>query len=323
MNTTSHTCPPDHPHDNNCYLHHRCRDVRCKASRAADARTRRREQAYGTYTRGMVDVVPVREHVAWLRSHGMGPATIAAASGVSFSTLGAIIWSRRASQAGQRQRPQRVAAVTAQRLLAVRPELDLLAEHALIDATGYRRRLQALMAHGWTLPAIADASAGEATAHQLRPWLRATQITAGSARVIVRIFDRLQLATPPRRTAQQRAMSQRAQRLAGRNRWAPALAWDDIDTDPAVPAVPATVADGAGVEPVDDIAVELALAGRGVRLTPGERRACVPVLHAKRWSDEAIAEQLHCASKTVERIRNELGLPAWSYAELEVTRAAA
>jgi hypothetical protein len=115
-------------------------------------------------------------------------------------------------------------------------------------------------------------------------------------------------------------MSQRARRLAARYRWAPAFAWDDIDTDPAVPT---TEKDAGAPDPIDDIAVELALAGLGVRLTPGERRACVRVLHSKRWSDEAIAARLRCASKTVGRIREELGLPAWVYSDIEVMADAA
>lgn len=318
--TTSavHTCPPDHPHNSRCYLHHGCRDTVCKQRRAETERTRRREKAYGTYTRALVDVAPVRDHLNWLRSQGMGVRTIAAASGLHFTVIAGIIWPTRDSATGDVIIRKTVRSNTATRILAVRPELHLLADAAFIDATGYRRRLQALVAHGWTLPAIARTTDREVSEARLGKWLHANLITAANARVIVAIYDRLELATPPLNTPAQRAMSRRAQRLAARHRWAPALAWDDIDTDPTPPAVDKPTGD-----PLDEIAIELALAGQGVRLTPGERRVCVRKLHALHWSDPAIAARLRCADKTVERIRDELGLPAWPYDELEVTRDAA
>lgn len=315
---TVHTCPPDHPHNARCYLHHGCRDTVCKQRHAETARIRRREKAYGTYTRALVDVAPVREHLDWLRSHGMGVRTIAAASGIHFTVITGIIWPTRDSRTGEAVIRKSVRSNTATRILAVRPELHLLADRAFIDATGYRRRLQALAAHGWTLPAIAHTTDGAVSAARLGKWIHANLITAANARLIVAIYDRLELATPPLHTPAQRAMSRRAQRLAARHRWAPALAWDDIDTDPSPPAV-----DKPAGDPLDEIAVELALAGQGVRLTPGERRVCVRKLHAQRWSDPAIAARLRCAHKTVERIRDELGLEAWDHDELEVTRAAA
>lgn len=320
MTTSSHICPPDHRHavSSSCYLHHRCRCAPCRTAHADTMRARRRELAYGTYSRGLVDAEPVRAHLDWLRSQSMGVKTIAAASGVPVTTISRIIWPVRSAGDEQPTLPAKVTPVTAAALLAVRPDLALLADHAVIDATGYRRRLQALIAHGWTLPQVETAMRGVVTADRMRPWLHATTITAAGARTIVTVYDRLWLTEPPQATPQQRAMAQRSRRLATRNRWAPALAWDDIDTDPVVPTV-----DAPSTDPLDEIAIELALAGRGVRLTPGERRACVRVLHAKRWSDDAIAGQLRCAARTVERIRDELHLPGWAYTELEVMGRAA
>lgn len=313
-------CPTGHAHDDACYVRHSCRCTDCKASHAAAMRTRRRELAYGTYTRALVDATPAREHLNWLRSSGMGVKVIAAASGVPKETLAGVIWGSRDRTTGAVVRRGKVASRTAERILAVRPDLNLLADHAIIDATGYRRRVQALVAHGWSLPAIARAVDGTVTEHQLRAWAHADRITAASARDIVAVFDRLCMLTPPTSTPQQAAMAARARRLAGRYRWVPALAWDDIDTDEAPPAVADVDDPGDGL---DDVAIELALAGRGVRLTPGERRACVRRLHAKRWSDTAIATRLRCADKTVLRIREELGLPAWPFDQLEAMGDAA
>lgn len=316
--TTPHQCPPAHAHDETCYQRHACRCTPCRAAHAASMSARRRQQAYGTYTRALIDATPTRAHLAWLRSQGMGVKTIAAASGVPKDTLGRVMWGRRDHATGTVILPPKVAPKTAERILAVRPELHLLADHAVIDATGYRRRVQALVAHGWSLPAIARAVDGQITEYQLRGWVHGDRITAASARDVVALFDRLWMLTPPADTPQQAAMVARARRLAGRYGWVPALAWDDIDTDPAPPADVEDAGDG-----LDEIAIELAIAGRAVRLTPGERRVCVRRLHAKRWSDQAIATRLGCADKTVYRIRDELNLPAWPLGELEAMGNAA
>ena len=68
-------------------------------------------------------------------------------------------------------------------------------------------------------------------------------------------------------------------------------------------------------EAVDEINVELAMAGESVTLTVAERRECVRRLHRLRYSDRAIAERLGCCDKTVLRARKHLGLPAVPVAE--------
>jgi hypothetical protein len=45
-------------------------------------------------------------------------------------------------------------------------------------------------------------------------------------------------------------------------------------------------------------------------------------LHRERWSDGRIADTIGCASKTVERIRDELGLEAFDQNELRDRGAA-
>ena len=44
-------------------------------------------------------------------------------------------------------------------------------------------------------------------------------------------------------------------------------------------------------------------------------------LHALRWSDGRIAETLHITSKTVMRIRQELGLESFEVAEIRAVAA--
>lgn len=64
-------------------------------------------------------------------------------------------------------------------------------------------------------------------------------------------------------------------------------------------------------ERIDPYAVELAMDGVQVWMTARQREEAVHILWGYRWSDRAIAQQLHLADRTVLRIRARLGLPGW------------
>lgn len=67
---------------------------------------------------------------------------------------------------------------------------------------------------------------------------------------------------------------------------------------------------------VDDVVVASVLAGSRERMTIGERRAVVTVLHKCRWSDRKIADHVGIATVTAWRIRRELGLSPYPHADL-------
>ena len=120
-----------------------------RGSHQANARQRARQIAYGQWA-PWADAAAVRLHVRRLRETGVSHEAIAAAAGVSAMTVHRL--GHRSPHAGERprmgQQPAvRVSAVTAQRLLAVTPAMvEQVA--ARRDATGARRRLQALIALG-------------------------------------------------------------------------------------------------------------------------------------------------------------------------------
>lgn len=184
----------------------------------------------------------------------------------------------------------------------------------VVDATGTRRRLQALAALGWSARAIGDRfGRGDGIVHR---WMtRSATVTRATAVMVDAWFTELAMTKPALDTVHDRYSVGRARAHAARRGWVPPLAWDDIDNDPA----PARTDDE---ETVDEIAVELAITGVAVRLTPAERRECVRRLHRERWSDGRIAETIRCADKTVERIRAELGLVAFDQTELRQRGAA-
>lgn len=182
-----------------------------------------------------------------------------------------------------------------------------------VDALGAQRRIQALMCLGWSQSELERRYGIPQTL--LSAQMQGRNITQKSHDRIAAIYDDLSHLIPPTATAGQRMSVNRTKALARRNRWAPPLAWDDIDNDSA-PAATARTAD------LDEVAIERALIGDKVKLTPAERRACVRILHARRYSDGRAADLLHCDQKTVARIRDELDLPAHDQNDL-IDRSAA
>lgn len=197
-----------------------------------------RLRGYGKW-QPLVDAQPAREHVQALSATGMGARRVAAISGVNQSTIRALLHGEpaRGIPPTQRLRPQHAAA-----LLAVRPALTDYAPRALIDGTGTRRRLQALMVLGWSTTVLA--------AEMRRHWRTvargrsAVRVEARTAVDVRDLYDRLWDQAPPASTPVDRQKASRARRFAASQGWVPPLAWDDdtID-DPAAEPV------GAGYEP--------------------------------------------------------------------------
>lgn len=185
--------------------------------------------------------------------------------------------------------------------------------NSLVDATGTRRRIQALMCLGWSQSEISRRTGIRQA--RLSAHLHTPHVTKSSRDRISRVYDTLCLQIPPTETTSQRISVNRTLALARRNKWAAPLAWDDIDNDPA----PATV---ERTDEIDHVAVDRAIAGEKIHLTSAERRAAVTILHNRRYGGPLIAETLHCNEKTVNRIRHELGLPLHDQNDLIDRRAA-
>jgi hypothetical protein len=171
-----------------------------------------------------------------------------------------------------------------------------------VAARSTHRRIQALVARGWPLPTIAgEIGIHPSTIHKV---LHADMISPTVAEATERLYARLWAAQPMIRDRHDRQAFTKAQQLAQRRGWLPPLAWDDIDLDDAPPAAPKDRTD------IDEVAVELAVSGEPVRLTPLERRAAIRILHAQGASDRVLSERLHMPFRVAFRIRRtELHLP--------------
>ncbi|MCI2959526.1 hypothetical protein MN032_17715 [Agromyces atrinae] len=253
-------------------------------------------------------VGPVRDHIVALKRDGdFGLERIADAAQVSRSAVLDVYFGPR-GDAGRRHREsgrtQVIGESTARRIMAVTPESI---ESAFVAPTGTVRRLQALVAIGYTETELAT-RLGMLVGNfnriilGLRP-----RVTAGTYRGACALFS--ESWSHPKSGGQ----ADRARRLAASRGWVGPLAWDDIDDPSEQPQVDAREDQ---LDAVDETAVDLALAGWDVALTPTERREAVTRLHRARFSDARIAGRLHCAERTVLRIRQELGLAAFDQADL-------
>lgn len=198
----------------------RCDDCR-EANRVEQAagRLRRLRQQWGAEPPSMVDAEPVRAHVRRLQATGIGWKRIASAAGVPESSMSTLLF-------GARSRPpsRRVKAATAERILALEPD-GLLADGAVVDAAGTRRRVQALVAVGYTISAVGR-HLGIAPTNMVT-LLRQQHVTERRARAVRELYGRLWDQAPPAASRAQRGAVTRARAMARRNGWPPPAAWDD------------------------------------------------------------------------------------------------
>lgn len=219
---------PEPPHHRNltCVKQYGCQRLECRARAADYARTRYRKVAYGTWE-PLVAAQPVRDHITALREAGASTPSIAKAAGVSTATLGRAMYGWNGARPDAKMRRESAAA-----LLGVRIEDCIVPDGALVDATGTRRRIQALVAMGWSFTALSP----EIGIHSrpLGDMARTKWVTAGNARKVAAAYKRLVRTTPEQCGVHSQARAL-ARRVAHREGWVLPGAWDDIDDPTAEP----------------------------------------------------------------------------------------
>lgn len=198
---------------------YKIRGCRCPQCTEAQRRYNSRRDRLILYGRWeyMVDAEPVRQHVNHLRTAGLGWKRTAGLAGVSISTVSKLLYGSGTRGMGP---TQRVRPSTATAILAVRADLDALADKACIDAAGTRRRLQALACLGWSL---GEQGRRLGWTHQNYSALQTrTQVIARTARLVRALYDELSMTPAPAGPG-----VERARRAAARKGYLPPLAWDD------------------------------------------------------------------------------------------------
>lgn len=188
-----------------------------------------------------IDPTPARAHLTALREAGLGTRRIEELTRVSRSAL-------RELARGQQETIHRD---TEARILALAlPTPADLGAVVPVDATGTRRRVQALMRMGHPLPQIA-AHAG-LTRQALDRALVHPHVQAATAVSVARTYEQLWDTAPDTSTSARTAAVTRTRTRALAAGWVAPAAWDDdaIDDPDATPAEPRAAA-RRGRPPVD------------------------------------------------------------------------
>ena len=220
-----HICTKHEPGTAACYSRHGCR---CTPCRTVCNRAKKRNR---NNIDCLVDAEPIRRHVKTLMAIGVTQSAIANNAQVSQSHITYLLGTMK------RCHPD-----VARRILSVTGKTP---GRSMVDATGTRRRLQALMVIGWPLSWLsARLGKSDASAHH---WLCREQVLGTTATLVESLYDEL-WNTPPVPVSQgQRMAVSRTLHLAKRNRWHPAAAWDDdrgahgIDNPAAKPHTPGSL----------------------------------------------------------------------------------
>lgn len=266
-----------------CYTLDACRCEPCATAAREYEQNRTRQQAYGRWD-NYVDAQPARDHVRRLMAAGMGLKRISVASDVGTGSMWKLLYGRPRPD-GTRTPSRRITKSVAARLLAV--ELDL-ADGALVPNTDTARRLQALVANGWSmskLGAFLDVQPGNFNPVATG---RRTQVTAGTARAVHALYLQLADQAPPEDTHHDRVAAARARNHAAANGWAPPLRIAGrLHVGPALPLPELDSASDvdAATPAYDEAAVQRRLTGdRTARLTKADRLEVVHRARAAGWS---------------------------------------
>ncbi len=207
------------------YTLDRCRCQPCHQDSLRYANNRRRAMAYGTW-QPYVDAEPIRQHVRTLGEFGIGWMRLAVIAGVPRGMLSKLLYGdpKRGQAPSKRILPKNAAA-----LLAIEPTIEHLGAAVLIDGTGTRRRLQALVAAGWPKRQLAF-HLGMDPANFGPILARDDQVKVGTFRAITALYDQLWKASPLEHGIPEHTY-RRVRSEALTARWAPVGAWDDDQID--------------------------------------------------------------------------------------------
>jgi len=179
-----------------------------------------------------VDAGRAREHLEALSRAGIGWKRAAELSGVSSGEVSKLLY----GGPGKRPPARRIRPQTAAAVLAVPLSPASLSPGSLVPAAGTRRRLQALVAIGWSQSRLA-ARLGMLPSN-LGTLLAREQVTAATARAVEQLYDELWDRPPAEVDQRSRISASRARNYARARGWAPPAAWDDdlMDDPEATPA---------------------------------------------------------------------------------------
>jgi hypothetical protein len=175
------------------YAIDRCRCDPCRRAQREYNRNRVRQMSRpdGIWC-PYVDAGPVRDHVAWLRTCGIGLKSLAKLAGVPHGTLSKLMYGDPARHMAPSRRVQ---SATAQRIMAVMPNMAAGAQR--VPAAPTWRLLDDLIHRGWPRAELARRLGHQGPGLQIRR----TRVLASTARQVERLHAELvRMPVIPRKT---------------------------------------------------------------------------------------------------------------------------
>ncbi|MFJ7782218.1 hypothetical protein ACIQY8_05820 [Streptomyces albidoflavus] len=256
--------------------YHGCTCEPCGEAQRAYARRRYRQMGYGTW-QPTHDADPVREHIKTLRAAGHTISSISLDAYVSAATLARIVYAINGKPPAAS-----LAIASAQRILAIKPtDRPSLTPGSRVDATGARRRIQALVAMGWPVSHLE----GRLGIHR-RQLTHLTHADRAAIATVEKVAERYRMVhtLDPLQHGVPQQVSNFARSVARRNGWHGPAAWEDIDDPACEPEIDERPAGPGRPEQIDDERVRL--------------------LVRDGHSNSQIAVRLGCSKRAVERSRN-------------------
>ena len=204
-----------------------------RAARRHMQRRRRHLQATGQWQSPDVEAEPVRAHVRALRDAGMSEPALEARLNLPGNAFKNLMRGANGRPPGKTVRRE-----TAEVVLAYWPTLQDFPDTASIDATGTRRRTEALAVLGWSGSRLAqEIGMGK---DNFNTCLRGRRVSARFARRVASLYDRL-WSQKPEDHGVPSGIASRIRAAAASSGFYGPLAWDDdtIDDPKAVPVTDA------------------------------------------------------------------------------------
>ncbi|WP_327335921.1 hypothetical protein OG384_04600 [Streptomyces sp. NBC_01324] len=199
------------------YKHHGCKCDVCRAGYCTWQRTRYRRRGYGTW-HPFVDAQPIRQHILALHGSGMSFASIAQAASMHEATVTGFIYALGKRAPVKKRATPEIAA----KILAVKSDPML---SGWVDATGTRRRIQALAANGWPMGALAAAiGVNSGTVNRMT---RQVRVFAATARAVAAMYTRYATASPQDHGVELWKI-ERTRRAAQAKHWPDTVWWEDM-----------------------------------------------------------------------------------------------
>lgn len=157
-----------------------------------------------------VDISAVRAHLIMLREAGITKSQVCELTGLGIATVGRIINGRNTRGVVMKD--------TADKILSIKVS-DAIPK-GFFDITVYRRKLQALIAIGWSKKALSELlGVGESNVNEIVS-KRRKFILAETARNVDELYEKISMKIGP---------CEKSKQIARNNCWLPPLAWDDIE----------------------------------------------------------------------------------------------